>query len=111
MWVRWPRPLLTKGGSVAPIEVNVTPLDPAATGNLDDLPVNVWITQATVPNASWCRWPRTALAGGGYALEFGPAHGSHYLEAVTVGQFDDADGMVQVSGLVCLGQRVVVPTV
>ena len=45
-------PSSQNGGSGSPtIEVNVTPLDPAATGNLDDLPVNVWITQATVPNA------------------------------------------------------------
>ena len=45
-------PSSQNGGSGSPtIEVNVTPLDPAATGNLDDLPVNVWITQSTVPNA------------------------------------------------------------
>ena len=102
------------GGSGSPtIEVNVTPTDPAATGNLDDLPVNVWITQATVPNAFVVQVDAlTALAGGGYALEVAPAHGPHYLEAVTVGQFDDADGMVQVSGTgVHVGQRVVVPQV
>ena len=107
-------PSSQNGGSGSPtIEVNVTPLDPAATGNLDDLPVNVWITQATVPNAFVVQVAAlTALAGGGYALEVAPAHGSHYLEAVTVGQFDDADGMVQVSGAgVHLGQRVVVPNV
>ena len=107
-------PSSQNGGSGSPtIEVNVTPLDPAATGNLDDLPVNVWITQATVPNAFVVQVAAlTALAGGGYALEVAPAHGPHYLEAVTVGQFDDADGMVQVSGTgVHVGQRVVVPNV
>ena len=53
-----------------------------------------------------------ALAGGGYALEVAPAHGAHYLEAVSVGLFDDADGLVQVSGSsVHAGQRVVVPQV
>jgi Putative peptidoglycan binding domain len=101
------------GGSSPTIEVNVTPLDPAATGNLDDLPVNVWITQATVPNALVVQVQAlVALSGGGYALEVAPAHGHHYLEAVTVGQFDDADGMVQVSGAgVQVGQRVVIPNV
>ena len=107
-------PSSQNGGSGSPtIEVNVTPLDPAATGNLDDLPVNVWITQSTVPNAFVVQVDAlTALAGGGYALEVAPSHGAHYLEAVTVGQFDDADGMVQVSGSgVHVGQRVVVPNV
>ena len=46
------------------------PLNPAATGNLDQLPVNVWIT-TSVANA----WvvpvdALLALAGGGYALEW-----------------------------------------
>ena len=107
-------PSSQNGGSGSPtIEVNVTPLDPAATGNLDDLPVNVWITQASVSNAFVVPvHALTALAGGGYALEVAPAHGAHYLEAVTVGLFDDADGMVQVSGAgVHAGQRVVVPNV
>jgi hypothetical protein len=101
------------GSSSPTIEVNVTPLDPAATGNLDDLPVNVWITQSTVPNALVVQVQAlVALSGGGYALEVAPAHGPHYLEAVTVGQFDDADGMVQVSGTgVHVGQRVVIPNV
>ena len=78
-------PSSQNGGSGSPtIEVNVTPLDPAATGNLDDLPVNVWITQASVPNALVVQVDALiALAGGGYALEVAPAHGAHYLEAVT----------------------------
>ncbi|HXW80962.1 MAG TPA: peptidoglycan-binding protein, partial [Acidimicrobiales bacterium] len=107
-------PSSQNGGSGSPtIEVNVTPTDPAATGNLDDLPVNVWITQASVPNAYVVPVDAlTALAGGGYALEVAPPHGAHYLEAVTVGLFDDADGVVQVSGSgVHAGQRVVVPQV
>jgi multidrug efflux pump subunit AcrA (membrane-fusion protein) len=102
------------GGSGSPtIEVNVTPSDPAATGNLDDLPVNVWITEASVAEAYVVPVDAlVALSGGGYALEVAPAHGAHYLEAVTVGLFDDADGNVQVSGTgVYNGERVVVPQV
>ena len=53
-----------------------------------------------------------ALAGGGYALEVVGAHGVHHLEAVSLGLFDDADGLVQVSGAgLGAGQQVVVPAV
>ena len=51
-----------------------------------------------------------ALAGGGYALEeIGPG-GVHHLVSVSTGLFDDADGLVQVTGSgLAAGQRVVVP--
>ena len=107
-------PSSQNGGSGTPtINVNVTPLDPAATGNLDDLPVNVWITEASVPSAYVVQVDAlVALSGGGYALEVAPAHGAHYLEAVSLGLFDDADGLVQVTGAgVQAGQRIVVPQV
>ena len=101
------------GGSGPVIAVDVTPLDPAATGNLDQLPVNVWITTGSVANA----WvvpvdALLALAGGGYALEVAGAGTTHHLEAVSLGLFDDANGDVQVSGSgLYAGQRVVVPAV
>ena len=45
----------------------------------------------------------------GYAVEVVEG-GVHHLEAVTLGLFDDAEGLVQVSGQgVAAGQRVVVP--
>lgn len=91
------------------IEVDVTPSDPSATGHLDEAPVTVSITTASVPNALVVPIDALlALAGGGYALEV--AEGSaHRLEAVTLGLFDDAEGLVQVSGKsVSAGQRVVV---
>jgi peptidoglycan hydrolase-like protein with peptidoglycan-binding domain len=92
------------------IEVDVTPTDPAATGHLDQAPVNVSITTESVREALAVPIDALlALAGGGYALEVaeGPAH---RLEAVTLGLFDDADGLVQVSGEgVSAGQRVAVP--
>ncbi len=50
-----------------------------------------------------------ALAGGGYAVEVVEGH-VHRLVAVAVGLFDDAEGVVQVSGQgLSAGQRVVVP--
>jgi peptidoglycan hydrolase-like protein with peptidoglycan-binding domain len=93
------------------IEVDVTPSEPRALGHLDEAPVSVSITTASVPNALAVPVDALlALAGGGYALEVMEA-GVHHLEAVTLGLFDDAEGLVQVSGQrVRAGQRVVVPS-
>jgi hypothetical protein len=92
------------------IEVNVTPTDPAATGRLDQAPVNVSITTESARDALAAPIDSLlALAGGGYALELAEGR-VHRLEAVNLGLFDDADGLVQVSGQgVAAGQRVVVP--
>ncbi len=92
------------------IEVDATPTDPAATGHLDQAPVNVSITTESVQEALAVPIDALlALAGGGYALEVAEGH-VHRLEAVSLGLFDDADGLVQVSGQgVSAGQRVVVP--
>jgi hypothetical protein len=100
------------GGSSTPtIEVDVTPTHPAATGHLDKTPVNVSITTASVPRALVVPVNALlALAGGGYAVEEVAADGSHHLVAVSLGLFDDQDGLVQVTGTgLAAGQRVVVP--
>jgi hypothetical protein len=93
------------------IEVDVTPSDPQAIGHLDEAPVSVSITTQSVPEALAVPVDALlALAGGGYALEVAEG-GVHHLEAVTLGLFDDAEGLVQVSGRgVSPGQRVVVPS-
>lgn len=100
------------GGSGAPtIEVDVTPTDPGATGQLDQAPVNVSITTARVANALVVPVDALlALSSGGYALEEIRAGGVHQLVAVDVGLFDDAVGLVQVTGSgLAAGQRIVVP--
>jgi Putative peptidoglycan binding domain len=100
------------GGSSSPtIEVEVTPNRPAATGRLDQAPVDVSITTATVRNVLAVPVSALlALAGGGYAVEDADPAGVHHLVAVSVGLFDDAAGMVQVSGNgLAVGQRVVIP--
>jgi hypothetical protein len=86
-------------------------LHPADAGTLDQAPVNVLVTTASVRNALVVPVSAlVALAGGGYALEVVDA-GVHQLVAVTPGLFDDAEGLVQVKGRdVRAGQRVVVPT-
>ena len=99
------------GGGAPTIEVDAVPTDPAATGSLDQAPVNVSITTASVSDALVVPVDALlALSGGGYAIEVvGPA-GVHHLVAVSTGLFDDADGLVQVMGNgLAAGQRIVVP--
>jgi multidrug efflux pump subunit AcrA (membrane-fusion protein) len=91
--------------------VLVSPTDPTATGTWDQAPVNVTITTGSVTNVLVV--PVDALlvqSGGGYALEVAGANGARHLVHVTLGLFDDADGLVQVTGSgLAAGQRVVVP--
>jgi hypothetical protein len=91
--------------------VTVRPLDPAATGSIDQAPVDVAITTASVKSALVVPVDSLlALAGGGYAVEEVSPGGRHHLAAVSLGLFDDADGLVQVTGSgIAAGPRVVVP--
>jgi hypothetical protein len=101
------------GGSSTPtIEVDVTPTDPAATGHLDQAPVNVSITTGSVRNALVVPVNALlALASGGYAVEVAGAGGARHLVGVQLGLFDDADGFVQITGTsLTPGTRVVVPS-
>jgi HlyD family secretion protein/Putative peptidoglycan binding domain len=98
------------GGSPT-ITVRVKPTDPVATGDWDQAPVNVTITTGSVSNALVV--PVDALlaqAGGGYAVEVVGSGGIHHLAPVTLGLFDDANGLVQVTGTtLAVGDRIVVP--
>ena len=99
-------------GNTSPtITVDVTPSDPAATGTWDQAPVQVGITTASVPHA--LAVPVTALlaqSGGGYSVEVLGAAGASHLVGVSLGLFDDAQGLVQVTGNLTAGQKVVVPS-
>ncbi len=90
-----------------PVQVKLT--DPGAAGTLDQAPVTVNITTASIKNA--LAVPVTALLArspGGYVVEVaGPGNTRRYVP-VTPGIFDDADGLVQVTGALAPGQRVVV---
>ncbi|MGH9126968.1 MAG: peptidoglycan-binding protein [Acidimicrobiales bacterium] len=100
------------GNSTTPsITVYVTPSDPAATGTWDQAPVQVTITTASLPNMLVVSVTALlAQAGGGYAVEVVDPGRIHDLEAVSIGLFDDADGLVQVTGpRLAVGQQVVVP--
>jgi hypothetical protein len=101
------------GTSTTPtITVDVTPSDPAATGAWDQAPVQVTVSTASVPNALVV--PVTALlarSSGDYAVEVVDPGGTRHLVSVSLGLFDDADGLVQATGSgLAAGQEVVVPT-
>jgi hypothetical protein len=93
------------------VTVLVTPTDPAATGSWDQAPVNVTITTGSVSNVLVVPVSAlVALSGAGYSVEVVGANGVHHLVTVSLGLFDDADGLVQVTGSgLEAGQRVVVP--
>ena len=100
-----------QNGGSSTITVLVNPTDPASTGDWDQAPVNVTITTGSVANALVV--PVDALlaqSDGGYAVEVVDTDGVHHLVSVTLGLFDDADGLVQVTGTsLAAGQQVVVP--
>jgi hypothetical protein len=100
------------GGNPAttvPVQVKLT--DPGAAGTLDQAPVTVNITTASSPGPVLAV-PVTALVAqspGGYVVEVaGPGNTRRWVP-VTPGIFDGADGLVQVTGALAPGQRVVVP--
>jgi hypothetical protein len=101
----------SSGSSTPTITVDVTPSHPAATGKWDQAPVKVGITTATVSGALVV--PVSALlaqANGGYAVEVVGAGASNHLVPVSLGLFDDADGLVQITGSgLAPGEEVVVP--
>ncbi|WP_285497349.1 peptidoglycan-binding protein [Actinomadura sp. NBRC 104425] len=97
-------------GSTIPVSIELT--RPKDAGTLDQAPVRVEITTDKVAKALVV--PVTALLGrdgGGYAVEVAdPADArKRRLVPVTLGMFDSGDGLVQVSGALSVGDRVVVP--
>jgi len=95
-------------GSSATISVQVKLDHPGAAGHLDQAPVTATITTSQVRNV--LAVPAAALLArpGGYAVEV-VSGGGHRLVPVRVGLADPAAGMVQVTGNLAAGERVVVP--
>jgi hypothetical protein len=93
------------------VPVQIRPANPKATGGLDQALVEVAIIDHTVHDALAVPvYALLARAGGGYLVEVASGDGAHHLVRVHLGLFDDAAGMVQVSGSgLAVGQRVVVP--
>jgi hypothetical protein len=97
--------------STSTVEVDITPTRASATGTLDQASVQVAIITATARNALVVPVNALlALSGGGYAVEVVAADRVHRLVPVQLGLFDDAEGLVQVTGSgLAAGKRVVVP--
>jgi hypothetical protein len=98
-------------GSTTTIPVYVNLTDPKAAGSLDQAPVTVNITTESSPGPVLAV-PVTALLAqspGEYVVEVaGPGNTRRYV-LVRPGIVDGADGLVQVTGALTPGQRVVVP--
>ena len=94
----------------ATIPVQVKLDRPQAAGTLDQAPVTVYITTASARNV--LAVPVTALvaqAGGGYDVEVaGPGNTRRWVPVQAGPVFDDSSGLVQVTGALTTGERVVV---
>ena len=90
--------------------MTVTLTHPSAAGTLDQAPVTVFLTTQSVRNA--LAVPVTALVAespGGYAVEVaGPGNARRWVPVTPGPVFDDATGLVQVTGALTPGERVVV---
>ena len=100
----------TQGATTTTVPVTVKLTHPVAAGWLDQAPVTVYLTTATAPGV--LAVPVTALLArspGGYVVEVIGPRGTRRYVPVTAGPvFDDNSGMVQVTGNLAPGQRVVV---
>jgi hypothetical protein len=97
------------GNATVPVTVRL--MHPAAAGSLDLAPVTVDITTEKSPGPALAV-PVDALVAqspGGYAVEVTGPGNTTRLVPVTVGLFDDSAGVVQVTGALAPGERVVVP--
>ncbi|CAM5386646.1 Peptidoglycan binding-like domain-containing protein OS=Streptomyces fumanus OX=67302 GN=GCM10018772_59630 PE=4 SV=1 [Streptomyces fumanus] len=96
----------------AKVKVGIEPLDPKATGSLDQAPVQVSIVTDSAKNA--LNVPVNsllALLDGGYGVEVVGSDGKRRLVPVELGMFDQDSGLVEVTGdNLKAGQRIVVPT-
>ena len=105
----------SSGSSSAPattVNVDIRLTHPAAAGSLDQAPITVDITTSTVNDV--LAVPTDALISepSGYGVEVAGPNGTRRIVAVSLGLFDDAAGLVQVSGTgLAAGQQVVVPNI
>jgi hypothetical protein len=99
-----------QGPATTTIPITVALTNPSAAGTLDQAPVTVNITTATASNV--LAVPVTALlaqSSGRYEVEVVDPEDTRRWVPVTPGPvFDDVNGLVQVTGALTPGQRVVV---
>jgi hypothetical protein len=93
------------------VAVTITPTDPAATGTVDQAPVIVAVTIAAIHNALAIPAAGLVATGGGHpAINVLDAAGTAHAVPVTVGIFDDRNGLVQITGpAINAGERITLP--
>jgi peptidoglycan hydrolase-like protein with peptidoglycan-binding domain len=105
----------SSGGSSAPsatVNVDINLDHPSVAGNLDQAPITVNITTQTVSNVLAVPIDALVSTPSGYGVEVAGAKGTRHIVPVTLGLFDDAQGLVQVTGKgLAAGQQVVVPKI
>jgi HlyD family secretion protein len=83
---------------------------PAQAGSLDQAPITVDITTSVVNNVLAVPVAALLAEPSGYGVEVAEPGGMRHIVSVALGLFDDAAGMVQVTGHgLAVGQQVVVP--
>jgi multidrug efflux pump subunit AcrA (membrane-fusion protein) len=102
----------SNGASPDTINVNIKLTDQAAAGSLQQAPVQVNITTTAVHDVLAVPIDALMTEPGGYDVEVAGPHGTRRLVPVSLGLFDDAAGMVQVTGKgLSAGDQVVVPQI
>lgn len=103
------------GGSSAPaatVNVDIRLDHPSAAGALDQAPITVNITTSTVHNVFAVPVGALIAQPSGYGVEVAGPGGTRHIVPVTLGLFDDTQGLVQVTGSgLAAGQQVVVPKI
>lgn len=103
------------GGSSAPaatVNVDIRLDHPSAAGVLDQAPITVNITTSTVHNVFAVPVGALVAQPSGYGVEVAGPGGTRHIVLVTLGLFDDTQGLVQVTGSgLAAGQQVVVPKI
>jgi len=103
------------GNSSAPaatVNVDIRLDHPSAAGPLDQAPITVNITTSTVHNVFAVPVGALVAQPSGYGVEVAGPGGTRHIVPVTLGLFDDTQGLVQVTGSgLAAGQQVVVPKI
>lgn len=103
------------GGSSAPaatVNADIRLDHPSAAGLLDQAPITVNITTSTVHNVFAVPVGALVAQPSGYGVEVAGPGGTRHIVPVTLGLFDDTQGLVQVTGNgLAAGQQVVVPKI
>jgi hypothetical protein len=103
------------GSSSAPaatVNVDIRLDHPSAAGPLDQAPITVNITTSTVHNVFAVPVGALVAQPSGYGVEVAGPGGTRHIVPVTLGLFDDTQGLVQVTGSgLAAGQQVVIPQI